>query len=127
MKFIVDQPVSPRIADWLQTSEAGGHDAVHVRDRGMSNAADEMIFALAVQEQRVVITADLDFARLQSLSGKDGPGLILFRAGNISDLQMLELTARVLREVRLDELSRSIVVIDLDSIRIARLPVLRGL
>lgn len=34
MKFLIDQPVSPLLAAWLNSSEAGGHDAVHVREEG---------------------------------------------------------------------------------------------
>jgi predicted nuclease of predicted toxin-antitoxin system len=42
--------------------------------------------ALARREQRVVITADLDFPRMLALSAAEGPGLILFRGGNYSDV-----------------------------------------
>jgi len=77
------------------------------------------LFALAVAEARVLVTADLDFAPTVSLSGLDGPGFILFRAGNIADLAMLALVRRVLAEARPASLSRSVVVFDEHSIRIA--------
>lgn len=119
MRFLVDQPVSPIVAAWL----AGrGHDAVHVRDRGMSRSTDEQIVALAVAEQRVIVTSDLDYPRIIALAGVSRPGLVLFRAGNISDREMLALLQRVLTEVPAERLPGSVVVIDEHSIRVATLP-----
>lgn len=123
MKFLIDQSVSPLLATWLQSDEAGRHDALHVRDRGMSSATDDDIFALAQAESRVVVTADLDFARIVALRREPEPGLILFRAGNVTDQEMLGLLRRVLVEVDEPTLSRSVVVIDESSIRVASLPI----
>lgn len=68
------------------------------------------------------MTADLDYARIIALSKKDRPGLILFRAGNITDAEMIALIGRALHEVSPDQLPRSVVVVDEYSIRIASLP-----
>jgi predicted nuclease of predicted toxin-antitoxin system len=119
MKFLVDQPVSPLLAAWLRER---GHDAVHVRDIGLAAAPDTQLVALAISHGRVLITADLDYPRIIALSKNDRPGLILFRAGNVSDTQMLHLLQRTLTEVPEDQLASSIVVVGEHSIRIARLP-----
>lgn len=119
MKFLVDQPVSPLLAEWLRSA---GHDAAHVRERGLSAAPDQQIVDVAIAESRVVVTADLDYPRIIALSKKDRPALILFRAGNISDSEMLELLQRVLREVEPNRLMLSIAVVDSNSIRVASLP-----
>lgn len=120
MRFLIDQPVSPLLAAWLNER---GHDAVHVRERTMSAATDSQILSVAIAEGRIVVTADLDFSRLIALSGKDQPGLILFRAGNVSDSQMLELLNRVMTEVPAETMSAAVVVVDETTIRIARLPI----
>jgi len=126
MRFLIDQPVSPFLAVWLRSADGGGHDAVHVRERGLSRAADVELLSLARDEQRVIVTADLDFPRLLALGGHDGPGLVLFRAGNLSDLQMLTLLERVLSEVGAGNLPRLAVVVDEKTIRITQLPIRRS-
>ena len=66
MKFLVDMPLSPALARWL---EHEGHDAVHACDIGLSCASDEAVLNEARGERRVVVTADLDYPRLLTLAG----------------------------------------------------------
>lgn len=121
MKFIVDQPVSPNVALWLRES---GFDAFHLRERGLSRMKDVEIFSLAVKEDRILITTDIDFSRILALSGRADPGLILFRAGNISDQEMLRLMKDVLKQVDHTELPVSVITVELHAFRLRRLPLL---
>ena len=65
MKALLDMPVSPALLDVL---DAYGHQGVHAHQIGMDRATDRELLALARRENRVVITADLDFPRLLALS-----------------------------------------------------------
>ena len=76
MKFLADMGVSTLTVAWLRKQ---GHDALHVRERGMQRAADVDILALAAQEQRIVLTMDLDFGYLLAAGGVNAPSVILFR------------------------------------------------
>jgi predicted nuclease of predicted toxin-antitoxin system len=120
MKFLVDMPLSPAVAAWLAE---GGHDALHASEAGLSDASDADVLSRAREEARVVVTADLDYPRLLAMTGSKGPGLILFRGGDYSELESLERLGRVLETIPNSELSTSIIVIERDRIRRRRLPV----
>jgi predicted nuclease of predicted toxin-antitoxin system len=119
MRASLDMPVSATLLDVLRRY---GHTGLHAYQVGMQQATDEELVAMARREHRIVITADLDFPRLLALSGASGPGLILFRGGNYSDVEMCDLLERVLLTVPVEKLERSICVVDHKHIRVAPLP-----
>jgi predicted nuclease of predicted toxin-antitoxin system len=123
MKFLLDMPVSPSL---LRVLRIYGHEGVHAGQIGKSRAADEELLELARQEDRTIITADLDFPRLLALSFAAGPGIILFRGGNYSDEEMRDLLERVFKEVPPGNLKNSICVVDRQRIRLTNLPIDRS-
>jgi len=65
MKLLLDMGMAPRTAVYLNQL---GHDAAHLRDRGQTKLSDQSIVGEAEQEGRIVVTFDLDFARIVALS-----------------------------------------------------------
>jgi len=112
--------LSPQLGAWLA---AQGHDVVHASQLSLSQAPDTEILTAAIDQQRVVVTADLDFPRLLATLGASGPGLILLRGGNYNEAQARECVRRVLAIIPADELGRSIVVVDRDRLRRRWLPI----
>lgn len=112
-------PVTPQAVGCLQSK---GHDAVHASAVGLSDSPDSAILERARTEQRIIVTADLDYPRLLALLKADGPRLILFRGGNYSDGEMLALLDRVLAQSDALDLEHSIAVVDQHRIRRRILP-----
>lgn len=112
-------PLSPELAVWLVQQ---GHDAVHALNVGLARASDAVILEQACSEQRVVVTADLDYPRLLALAQAEEPGLILFRGGNYSEQEAVDRLRRTLETIPNEELPNSIVVIEKRRIRRRRLP-----
>lgn len=120
MKFLIDNALSPLVADELRQA---GHDALHVRERDRVSATDEEIFTLALRERRVLISSDTDFARILSIHRTDRPSLILFRS---SAVHVPRRQASTLVQ-NLDRIQRpledgAIVTITRHSIRVRDLP-----
>ncbi len=120
MNFLLDMPVSVQLLTILR---AFGHDDFHAHQRGLDRTPDTLLLEIARKEDRVIITADLDYPRLLALSGASGPGIILFRGGNYSDQEMCDLLTRVLQEVTPTALPTTICVVDKKRIRITSLPI----
>ena len=80
VRFLIDNALPPLVAELLVTA---GQDAVHVRTSNMQAASDDAILASALAEDRVVVSADTDFAAILANQQADRPSFILFRDPNL--------------------------------------------
>ena len=104
---------------------AAGHDAQHVRDHDMQAAPDEQIFDFAVNDERIVVSADTDFGTLLAARKAARPSVILFRRGTQRrpEEQVMLLLDNL--SAMTDALAQgSVVVIEPERIRVRRLPLL---
>ncbi|MQY62952.1 MAG: hypothetical protein GH143_01350 [Calditrichaeota bacterium] len=118
MRFLIDMPLPLGMVHWLTDQ---GHDVVHALELGLDRSTDEEILERARHEERIVITADLDYPRLLATTPGNGPGLILFREGDYSWQEVIERMTQVLQTIPSDELPHSIVVVEKWRIRRRRL------
>jgi len=121
MKFLVDNALSPRLAEQLR---ACGHDATHVVDYGMGSAPDHDVLEKARADSRILLSADTDFGMLLTFSRAHDPSVILFRGltNRRPDAQSATLVAN-LPVLAADLEAGSIVIVDEDRLRVRRLPI----
>src|SRR5689334_18814115 len=122
MHFLVDNALSPELA---RTLSALGHDAIHVRDIGMGNADDEVIFDRAAAEGRVIVSADTDFGFILATRHAKTPSVILFRGGITRDpLRQARLLQANLSQIESALTAGAVVIFEPRRIRVRDLPIL---
>jgi predicted nuclease of predicted toxin-antitoxin system len=87
----LDAHLSPRLAGWIQ--EQLGHDAIALREIGLRDADDIVIFEKAREVQSVIITKDGDFAEMVGRLGSPTK-IIWLRCGNTTEASLIELLAK---------------------------------
>ena len=120
MIFLIDQALQDAVAFRLAEE---GHDASHVRALGLAGCTDNEVMALALAEERVLVTTDTDFGTILALTGAAGPSVLLLRGVGDSTPERVTALLAVLSRVD-DELAQGAVgVVEEDRYRIRHLPI----
>ena len=91
MKILVEVGVGKAVEEWLRDH---GYDMLAIRDID-PRMADDDILALAVGEQRLVITMDKDFGELVYHSGQPHAGVLLLRLEDASSTEKVRVVAEI--------------------------------
>jgi predicted nuclease of predicted toxin-antitoxin system len=108
IRFIIDQQLPPMLVERLRQS---GHDAIHVREIGLTAAKDSTIWEHAAKHGYVVISKDRDFV---PAGGVERSPLVWIRCGNVTNAALWRLLSRMLPDIvrMLSDGARVIEVID---------------
>jgi predicted nuclease of predicted toxin-antitoxin system len=120
MRFLADMGISPVTVRALRQE---GYDAVHLQEEGLERLPDADILEKARQEERIVLTCDLDFAELLAVGTEALPSVIIFRLQNYTPAyvtpKLLEALAGYSRELT----SGAILTVEDTRYRLRRLPI----
>jgi predicted nuclease of predicted toxin-antitoxin system len=103
-----------------------GHDVVHLLDHGLERLSDESVVRKAEEEERVIVTHDLDFARIIALSGSRVPSVVTLRLADMTPASVEAALVPVLRDAARDLASGALVAISDAGYRVRALPLSTG-
>ncbi|MBD2089127.1 DUF5615 family PIN-like protein [Microcoleus sp. FACHB-1515] len=124
MKLLLNQGL-PRSATALLRD--AGIDTIHVGEIGLSEAEDAEIIRSARSEERVVATLDADFHTLLALEEATSPSIIRIRIERLRAQALTDLLLAVIAQCEEDLEQGSAITVELNRIRIRRLPLLPDL
>jgi predicted nuclease of predicted toxin-antitoxin system len=95
VRFLIDAQLPPVLARELTVI---GHPSQAVRDLGLREADDELIWNHAAAQQLVIMTKDEDFAR-RVCQTPEGPSVVWLRIGNCSNRALLDHLVPLLTDI----------------------------
>jgi len=87
VRFFIDECISPTLSQHL--NREGLHDAIHPRDRGRLRDPDHVVFARAIEEDRIIVTENADDFRKLAGAVDLHPGLIILPSVARAEAQRL--------------------------------------
>ena len=120
LRFLLDMGIASRIALWLKNQ---GHEAIHLNDENLFRLPDKAILEKAMSENRIILTADMDFGQLLALNKSQLASVIQFRVSDFTP-DNIERKLELLFEKFADQLDGNfLITIEDYRIRYRRLPI----
>lgn len=119
MRLLADLHIAPRTVQFLRSL---GHDVVRVTDILPATAADDTIVERAAQDQRIVLTQDLDMTAIIALSRHQYPSLVTLHLNSSKVEFVNEVLQRALPMLEQDLQQGALATIEDQRVRVRRLP-----
>jgi predicted nuclease of predicted toxin-antitoxin system len=115
MKFKLDENLPIEASTLLREA---GHDSITVLDQNMGGKADEHIIQICLQEQRALITLDLDFADIKTYPPSDYHGIFVLPVKQQSRSKVLEVLTRLIPVLSSEPIEKQLWIIEEGRIRV---------
>ena len=115
MLFKTDENLPTEITDLLKTN---GHDTLSVPDQQMAGQPDVRVAQVCQNEQRALVTLDLDFSDIRAYPPEDYPGIIVLRPAVQSITSLTRLMNRVIPLLDQEVLPGCLWIVDDTRVRI---------
>jgi predicted nuclease of predicted toxin-antitoxin system len=122
MKLKLDENLSCHLKPVLTEL---GHDVLTAADENLLSHPDTEIAKAAKDEQRMLMTLDIEFADLRKYPPGSHPGVILFRTLSLSPLSVNAFIIDFVRRTDLDKLAACVAVVDPVHVRV-RFPLINS-
>ncbi len=95
-----------------------GHDVLTAADENLLSHPDTEVARAAKEEQRMLLTLDVEFADLRKYPPGSHPGVILFRPLSLSPISVNAFITDFVRRTDLERLTACVAVVDPVHVRV---------
>lgn len=114
MKFKIDENLPAEFASIFREATFEAHT---VTDERLSGTEDSRLFDRCREENRVLVTLDLDFANVQTYPPKSHPGVIVFRSRSQDKSTLIDLLKRLIPVLKRRSAGQELWIVERDRIR----------
>ena len=122
MRFLIDMNLSPR---WCALLAAAGWESVHWSDVGVASAPDHEIMQWALNDNRVVLTHDLDYGATLAATQASGPSVVQVRTQDVRAQTLAPLLIPLLQQYENELDTGALLIVDQGKSRVRLLPLIR--
>ncbi|MEA3350740.1 MAG: DUF5615 family PIN-like protein [Chloroflexota bacterium] len=115
MKFKIDENLPVEIAELLRSE---GHNASTVFEQDLVGSADLIIANTCKQEERVIVTLDLDFADIHAYPPQRFLGIIVLRIHHQNKYHVISVFRRVIDLLGREPLDGRLWIVEESQVRI---------
>ncbi|WP_017715576.1 DUF5615 family PIN-like protein [Kamptonema formosum] len=115
MKFKIDENLPAEFAGLLQ---AAGYDAVTVAEQKLQGKSDALVIEVCRQEERILVTLDLDFADIQTYPPEEFPGIMVLRVSRQDKPYLISVFQRAIPLMAREPVEHRLWIIEETRIRI---------
>ncbi|WP_017294353.1 DUF5615 family PIN-like protein [Geminocystis herdmanii] len=115
MKFKIDENLPIEFAELLRSQ---GYNAETVKEENLCGKPDENIIEVCQQENRILVTLDLDFADIRAYPPQNYSGIIVLRASRQDKLYLLSIFAKIIPSLRQETINNTLWIVEENKIRI---------
>lgn len=116
-KFLADENISPALVKFLRDN---GLDVKDVREAGMSGASDSAVMALALAEERALVTFDKHFANILLYPLDSHFGVVRIRIDPPLLSDIAQAFARFFQKFDLTTIHQTLIILERDGFRVRR-------
>jgi predicted nuclease of predicted toxin-antitoxin system len=118
LRFKLDENFSPSLTTLF---ESEGFNAESVLEERLSGSPDSNIYAICQQENRCIVTFDLDFANILRFPAEQTPGIIVIRPNRpITLAVMVSLTHLLLDALKKNDPTGHLWILEPHQLRIRK-------
>jgi len=115
MKFKIEENLPVEVAQLLRSQ---GYDALTVEEQKLAGERDNRIIEVCRQEERILVTLDLDFADIRAYPPQDFPGIIVLRVSRQDKPYLLSIFQKAILVMTPETVAHRLWIVEETRIRI---------